>query len=149
VLRSRHLQHDRLTCPSTTTSRSGVRIIGGYVYRGTAIPALQGKYLFSDLCNGVVHQLILNSGVATVVDAPTVNVGTPLSSGRTRRRNLRAYQREPGVENRRALTGYFESFRFRLPTTAAPDVHGACFHIPAGAPLCAGCIRVCRSQRRR
>jgi len=56
-------------------------IIGGYVYRGTAIPALQGKYLFSDLCNGVVHQLILNSGVATVVDAPTVNVGTPLSFG--------------------------------------------------------------------
>jgi glucose/arabinose dehydrogenase len=56
-------------------------IIGGYVYRGTAIPALQGKYLFSDLCNGVVHQLTLDSGVATVVDAPTVNVGTPLSFG--------------------------------------------------------------------
>src|SRR5882724_3890107 len=56
-------------------------IIGGYVYRGTAIPALQGKYLFSDLCNGVVHQLTLNSGVATVVNAPGANVGTPLSFG--------------------------------------------------------------------
>lgn len=56
-------------------------IIGGYVYRGTAIPGLQGKYLFSDLCNGVVHELTLNNGVASVVDAPMVNVGTPLSFG--------------------------------------------------------------------
>jgi glucose/arabinose dehydrogenase len=52
-------------------------IIGGYVYRGSAIPALQGKYLFSDLCDGLVRTL---SG-ATVAFAPTVNVGTPLSFG--------------------------------------------------------------------
>jgi glucose/arabinose dehydrogenase len=52
-------------------------IIGGYVYRGNAIPALKGKYLFSDLCDGLVRTL---TG-ATVATAPTVNVGTPLSFG--------------------------------------------------------------------
>src|SRR6267142_2069844 len=52
-------------------------IIGGYVYRGGAIPALQGKYLFSDLCDGLVRTL---TG-ATVATAPMVNVGTPLSFG--------------------------------------------------------------------
>ena len=55
----------------------GCAIIGGYVYRGTAIPALVGQYLFSDLCSGFVRTL---SG-ATVTEAPMVNVGTPLSFG--------------------------------------------------------------------
>ena len=55
----------------------GCAIIGGYVYRGTAIPALVGRYLFSDLCSGFVRTL---SG-ATVTQAPTVNVGTPFSFG--------------------------------------------------------------------
>jgi glucose/arabinose dehydrogenase len=52
-------------------------IIGGYVYRGSAIPALQGKYLFSDLCDGLVRTL---TG-ASVATAPTVQVGPPLSFG--------------------------------------------------------------------
>jgi glucose/arabinose dehydrogenase len=51
-------------------------IIGGYVYRGS-VAALQGKYLFSDLCTGWLRTL---SG-ATVAQAPTVNVGTPISFG--------------------------------------------------------------------
>ena len=29
---------------------TGCAVIGGYVYRGTAVPALQGLYIFSDLC---------------------------------------------------------------------------------------------------
>ncbi len=27
-------------------------VVGGYVYRGTAIPALRGWYLFGDFCHG-------------------------------------------------------------------------------------------------
>jgi glucose/arabinose dehydrogenase len=30
----------------------GCAVIGGYVYRGTASPALYGKYLFADICSG-------------------------------------------------------------------------------------------------
>ncbi len=32
-------------------------VIGGYVYRGTAIPELAGAYLFSDFCSGVIWAL--------------------------------------------------------------------------------------------
>jgi len=59
----------------------GCAIIGGYVYRGAAIPELQGQYLFSDLCTGFIRSLSLQNNVATVSEAPNVNVGTPLSFG--------------------------------------------------------------------
>jgi len=54
----------------------GCSIIGGYVYRGVAIPELQGQYLFSDFCSGFVRSLSFENGVATVRQAPMVNVGT-------------------------------------------------------------------------
>src|SRR6267378_438654 len=72
-----------LTAPVYDYDHGGGRcaIIGGYVYRGTAIPALQGEYLFSDLCTGFVRRLSLQNNVATVTEEPNVNVGTPLSFG--------------------------------------------------------------------
>jgi glucose/arabinose dehydrogenase len=54
----------------------GCSIIGGYVYQGAAIPELQGQYLFSDFCRGFVRSLSFENGVATVRQAPMVNVGT-------------------------------------------------------------------------
>lgn len=33
---------------------SGCSVTGGFVYRGSDIPALQGRYLFSDFCSGTV-----------------------------------------------------------------------------------------------
>lgn len=59
----------------------GCAIIGGYVYRGTSIPALVGSYLFSDLCGGWLRSLLVANGVVTVKEAPGLNVGTPLSFG--------------------------------------------------------------------
>lgn len=35
----------------------GCSIIGGYVYRGRALPDLQGKYLFGDFCTGFIWTL--------------------------------------------------------------------------------------------
>jgi uncharacterized repeat protein (TIGR03806 family) len=32
-------------------------VIGGFVYRGTAIPALRGRYVFGDLCPGIISIL--------------------------------------------------------------------------------------------
>jgi len=62
-------------------SQGECAIIGGYVYRGTAMPGLQGTYFFSDLCTGFLRGLTMQNGVATVVQAPMANTGTPLSFG--------------------------------------------------------------------
>jgi glucose/arabinose dehydrogenase len=53
----------------------GCAIIGGYVYRGTAMPELQGTYLFSDLCSGFVRGLTFDNGVPTAMQAPMANAG--------------------------------------------------------------------------
>ncbi|MEO8198318.1 MAG: PQQ-dependent sugar dehydrogenase [Thermoanaerobaculia bacterium] len=46
---------------------AGCSVTGGYVYRGKAIPALEGKYLFSDYCTGVVWSLLRDAtGKASV-----------------------------------------------------------------------------------
>src|SRR5216684_3777106 len=43
----------------------GEVIIGGYVYHGTAIPAVVGAYLFADFSNGKIWELTENSGTWT------------------------------------------------------------------------------------
>lgn len=44
----------------------GCAVIGGYVYRGSAIPGLQGTYVYSDFCGGWVKGLLFdNQGNAT------------------------------------------------------------------------------------
>ena len=40
-------------------------ITGGYVYRGSAIPALQGAYLYSDVCTGEILAAVQSGGVIT------------------------------------------------------------------------------------
>jgi glucose/arabinose dehydrogenase len=42
----------------------GCSVTGGVVYRGGAIPALQGAYLFSDFCDGTIRALDLDAGGA-------------------------------------------------------------------------------------
>jgi glucose/arabinose dehydrogenase len=37
-------------------------IVGGFVYRGTAIPGLQGSYLYSDVCRGFLRSFVLGPG---------------------------------------------------------------------------------------
>ena len=44
--------------PVATYGRAdGCSVTGGYVYRGTAVPALQGRYLYADFCSGSVWSL--------------------------------------------------------------------------------------------
>ena len=42
----------------------GCSITGGFVYRGAAIPALQGHYFYSDFCSGWVRSFRLQDGEA-------------------------------------------------------------------------------------
>ena len=41
----------------------GCSITGGYVYRGTALPELQGRYFYSDFCEGFLRSLRYDGGV--------------------------------------------------------------------------------------
>ena len=59
----------------------GCSISGGYVYRGAAIPALQGHYFYADYCQGWVRSFRLENGQA--VDAhqwPTLAPGGAVPS---------------------------------------------------------------------
>lgn len=55
-----------LTLPVVEYDHSqGCSIIGGYVYRGSAIPALSGTYFYGDLCSGFVRSFRYNGGQVT------------------------------------------------------------------------------------
>ncbi len=44
-----------------TNESYGCAVIGGYVYRGSTYPALQGVYFYGDLCTGKIFGLVRNS----------------------------------------------------------------------------------------
>jgi glucose/arabinose dehydrogenase len=55
-----------LTLPAYEYSHSnGCSITGGYVYRGSAMPSLQGLYFFADYCQGWVRSLRYTGGTGT------------------------------------------------------------------------------------
>ncbi len=43
----------------------GCAVVGGYVYRGTAIPELTGRYFFSDFCSNRIRTFVYADGAAT------------------------------------------------------------------------------------
>jgi hypothetical protein len=61
-------------------------ITGGYVYRGSAIPQLQGVYFYGDFCQGWVRSFRYSSGAVTeLTEWPSLRPGGSITSfGRTR-----------------------------------------------------------------
>jgi glucose/arabinose dehydrogenase len=60
----------------------GCSVIGGYVYRGDAAPALRGQYFFSDFCAGFLHSLDAAAVAPEPVEWATPELGRVLSLGR-------------------------------------------------------------------
>jgi glucose/arabinose dehydrogenase len=71
-----------LTLPVFEYNHSqGCSITGGYVYRGSAIPALQGLYFFADFCQGWVRSFRHEtSGIIELTDWPTLRPGGLITS---------------------------------------------------------------------
>ena len=62
---SKALGPGRLVKPVAQYSHArGCSITGGYVYRGSAVPAAAGRYFYGDYCSGTVWSLKLVGGVA-------------------------------------------------------------------------------------
>lgn len=61
-------------------SNGNCAIIGGYVYRGAAIPGLSGQYLYSDNCNGSIRALT-RSGATATSRSLGASVSSPSSFG--------------------------------------------------------------------
>ncbi len=63
------------------THADGCSITGGYVYRGAALPALAGRYFYSDWCSGWVRSFRFSNGTAAdPQDWPTLQPGGGVAS---------------------------------------------------------------------
>ena len=59
----------------------GCTVIGGYVYRGNAMPGLRGAYFYADYCVGWVRSFVYAGGAATAqTDWPGLDPGVPVTS---------------------------------------------------------------------
>ncbi len=56
-------------------------VTGGYVYRGAAIPALVGAYLFADYCVGDIRGFVQRDGEGVAEGSLGVSVTSPSSFG--------------------------------------------------------------------
>jgi glucose/arabinose dehydrogenase len=59
----------------------GCSVIGGYVYRGAAIPGFRGNYLYADYCSGWVRSFRMEAGTPMdKTDWPTLRPGGQVTS---------------------------------------------------------------------
>lgn len=75
---------DNPTAPVFEYSHEGgnCSVTGGFVYRGEAIPSLQGAYLFADYCAGRVRALRLDDSGSLAAEYDLgIDVPTPVSFG--------------------------------------------------------------------
>jgi len=68
----------QLVAPVFVYSHAGgnCSVTGGYVYRGSAVPAAVGRYFFGDYCSGDVWSLRIQGGQAVDVRREPFRVGT-------------------------------------------------------------------------
>jgi glucose/arabinose dehydrogenase len=101
-------------------------IIGGYVVRDTALPELAGRYLYGDLCVGVLRSVVVGPGRAAndaTVGDPANGAAAPLSVGQLDSFGEDAACRLYVVSGNGPV--------YRLQSTAPPPGSGGCAALPA------------------
>ena len=68
----------------------GCSITGGYVYRGSAVPAARGRYFYGDYCSGKIWSFVPSDGAATDVRQEPFQVPSLSSFGEDARGELYA-----------------------------------------------------------
>jgi len=76
---------------------NGCSVTGGFVYRGTKIPAAQGRYFFGDYCSGRIWSLVEANGKATDVRTHSFTVPLLSSFGENADGELLLVSQEKGV----------------------------------------------------
>ena len=80
-LQSSSCDQTGLTLPVLEYSHSeGCAVTGGYVYRGSALPQLQGQYLYADFCQGWVKSLRMEGNTPVTTDWPALSPGNLVTS---------------------------------------------------------------------
>jgi hypothetical protein len=75
----------------------GCAVIGGYVYRGGAVPGLAGRYVYGDTCLGTISALQLTSGSPRVYLASGEGIAELSSFAEDQRGELYALSLAGGV----------------------------------------------------
>jgi hypothetical protein len=78
-------------------SPGGCAVIGGYVYRGTGVPSLQGWYVFGDACLGTIDALQVTPSGRRVYVASGDAVPQLSSFGQDQAGELYALSLEGGI----------------------------------------------------
>jgi glucose/arabinose dehydrogenase len=68
----------------------GCSVTGGFVYRGSRVPALRGRYIYGDYCSGLIWTLRIEGGRAVETRREAVRVGDLSSFGEDARGELYA-----------------------------------------------------------
>jgi glucose/arabinose dehydrogenase len=69
VFERQQIDDSRLVFPVAQYSHElGCSITGGFVYRGSAVPALRGRYVYGDYCSGLIWALPADGGSPTLLD---------------------------------------------------------------------------------
>ena len=66
---------------SPIPTRDGCAIVGGYVVRDPRLPALAGRYLYTDLCHGDIRSFVPSLGGASDDRSTGLSVSSPTSFG--------------------------------------------------------------------
>jgi glucose/arabinose dehydrogenase len=86
VYKRQPIDRSRLVWPVAVYPHTeGCSITGGYVYRGSKVPALRGRYVYGDFCSGRIWSLPAGGGRPQLLGAASLEGLSSFGLGRPRR----------------------------------------------------------------